>query len=197
MSIFRKATLATLVATASLAAAVPMASAQDAAPDASAQVQQAHGKAGRGPGRDMRGGPHRTQRGMMAMPLVSLTCAPNAAERLETRYDRIGERLDLTDEQATLFDALKTEALTAQTSFADDCPTPPAAKDRQASRQSRGNPIDRLEQRLERDGDRIAALTGLLPELRAFYDSLDENQLAKLRPNRMQRDGKNKRHHRS
>lgn len=200
MSIVRNITLATLLATASVATAVPMASAQDSTPAASAPAPQAEaqgpraerGKFNRGPGRQMQGGgPRGMQRGTMGMPLVSLSCGPDAAERLETRYDRLAERLELTDAQTTLFNALKTEALTAQTSFADTCPTPPApaAEADAATPPTPPNPVDRLEQQLEMDGHRISALTGLLPELKAFYESLDADQLAKLRPDRMARNG--------
>lgn len=53
--------------------------------------------------------------------LAAIGCGPNAAERLETRLDRLSDRLKLTAEQEKLFDAFRTASLTAQTDFADSC----------------------------------------------------------------------------
>lgn len=53
--------------------------------------------------------------------LAGIACRPGAADRLESRLDRIAKRLDLTDTQKPLFDAFMTTALAAQTEFADAC----------------------------------------------------------------------------
>lgn len=53
--------------------------------------------------------------------LAGIVCGPSAADRLETRLDRIAKRLELTEAQQPLFAAFRTSALTAQTSFADAC----------------------------------------------------------------------------
>lgn len=207
-----KTAIAALLAAVTMVAAAPLVSAQDVALSNTAEPQQVAqpGKPGgegwqrqAHQGRDMRGqmpGQMRGQRGMNGAGdglFVSLTCGPDAAERLETRLGNVAERLELTDDQAALFDELKTAALVAQTELSDSCPTPPARAERPAPGgdqdqnqdqaapgpdQAMGNPIDRLEQRLESDGARIAAMQDLLPELRAFYDSLEPEQLMKLRP---------------
>ena len=53
--------------------------------------------------------------------LAGIACGPGFADRLETRLDRIGKRLDLTTAQQPLFEAFRTTALAAQTEFADAC----------------------------------------------------------------------------
>jgi hypothetical protein len=115
--------------------------------------------------------------------LASVSCAPRAAERLETRLDRVSARLDLTAEQTPLFDEFRTSALTAQTSFADACATLPAGPEANADL------IQRLEQRLKFDEARLAAMTELLPQFKAFYESLTDAQKAELMPMRGQRQG--------
>jgi hypothetical protein len=115
--------------------------------------------------------------------LASVSCAPQAAERMETRLGRVSERLDLTADQLPLFDAFRTSALTAQTSFADACATLPAGPEASTDL------IQRLEQRLEVDGARLTAMTELLPQFKAFYESLTDAQKAELMPMRGERQG--------
>ena len=52
---------------------------------------------------------------------AQFTCAPKAADRMEHRFDKLADRLKLSDEQKSLYDAFMTSALTAQTDFADKC----------------------------------------------------------------------------
>ncbi|MGV3490039.1 MAG: Spy/CpxP family protein refolding chaperone [Devosia sp.] len=106
--------------------------------------------------------------------LTELSCAPRAADRLETRLDRIAGRLDLTAEQQDLFAEFRNSALVAQTSFADECAT--LRPDRTADL------VDRLEQRLQFDEARLTAMTELLPQFRAFYESLTDEQKSELTP---------------
>lgn len=53
--------------------------------------------------------------------LAGIVCGPSAADRLDTRLERIAKRLELTEAQQPLFAAFRTSALTAQTDFADAC----------------------------------------------------------------------------
>lgn len=208
-----KTAIAALLTSVALAMAAPIASAQESTQQSAPTTEEAKpapkagkpGHSGRqreahqgNPMRDgMRG--QRRMNGARGGWLVSLTCAPNAAERLETRLGRLADRLDLTDEQAGLFDELKTAALVAQTELSDSCPTPAAKQANQAkgsdmssdeanadATQPTVSPIDRLEQRLTSESTRIAAMQELLPELRAFYESLDADQLTQLMPRRGQ-----------
>lgn len=110
--------------------------------------------------------------------LAEVSCAPRAADRLERRLDRVSVRLDLTDKQRRLFEDFRTSALTAQTDFTDDCAT------LRPERGARANLIRRLEQRLKFDEARLAAMSELLPQFRAFYESLTDAQKAELMPMR-------------
>lgn len=110
--------------------------------------------------------------------LAEVSCAPRAADRLETRLDRISALLDLSAKQRGLFEDFRTSALTAQTDFADDCAT--LRPERGAS----ADLIRRLEQRLKFDEARLAAMSELLPQFKAFYESLTDAQKAELMPMR-------------
>src|SRR5690606_20167853 len=67
---------------------------------------------------------------------AQFSCAPRAADRMERRFDRLADRLKLSDEQQKLYDAFMTSALTAQTGLADKCadlrPTAATATDDKA-----------------------------------------------------------------
>ena len=138
----------------------------------------------RGPGheqgaRDQRHGDLRSdQRGGFRGGLIDLVCAPNGAERLEIGLVRLSHRVELTAEQTPLFEALKTAALTAQTGYADSCASiRPAAGQASAETPSL---VDRFATRLKLDEARVAALTGVLPALEAFYNSLTDAQKASI-----------------
>lgn len=109
--------------------------------------------------------------------MFGLVCSERGAERIEHMFVSISYRLELTAEQTPLFDALKDEALAAQAGFADACATllPEAG-------QTAGTPnlIERLRTRIEIDEARTAALSGLLPSIEAFYNSLTDEQQVKL-----------------
>jgi hypothetical protein len=130
-----------------------------------------------------------------AFRLAEVTCSPRAAERLEIRLDRMSARLALTDEQEPLFQDFRTAALTAQTSFADECAT------LRPSRGATTDLVERLEQRLKFDEARLAASSELIPQFATFYESLTEAQKADLMPTRqhqgMNRPGQHGKQHRS
>ncbi|MHB1110440.1 MAG: Spy/CpxP family protein refolding chaperone [Devosia sp.] len=162
---------ALIVATLGLGAMAPAALAQDqgprAGPGGAARQEQgfrAHNQDG-------------PRQGLRRGGLLQLVCAERGAERLEHMFVAISHRIDLTAEQAPLFDALKTAALSAQTGFADTCASvrPEAGKPVEIP-----NLVERLETRIKIDEARIAALSDVLPSLEAFYSSLSDEQRAKL-----------------
>lgn len=116
---------------------------------------------------------------------VQFTCSPKAADRMEHRFDKLADRLKLTDEQKKLYDAFMTSALTAQTDFADKCadiaPARAERQDRQ-DRNARPDLLDRMEMRLKLDEARLAAMNAVYPDFKAFYASLSEQQQADLFP---------------
>lgn len=126
-----------------------------------------------------------------AFQFAEFSCAPRAADRLDRRLDRMAGRLDLTTDQQKLFDDFRTSALTAQTEFADNCATlrPERSADKSAGKAERPDLIQRLEQRLKFDEARLAAMTELLPQFKAFYASLTDAQKADLMPGKGFRQG--------
>jgi hypothetical protein len=116
--------------------------------------------------------------------LVELRCGTGAADRMDRRLDRISDRLELTAEQEALYEAFRTSALAAQTAFADTCATLRPANAEQPAAQP-VDPIAAMETRLKIDEARIASLAAVLPDLRAFYDSLTDEQKAGFMPRHM------------
>jgi hypothetical protein len=180
MTSTRATVLAALVAALGLGAAMSPASA------AGFQQHQRPGDGNRAPTlefrRDAAGG---------AFRFAALSCAPNAADRLEHRLDRVANRLDLSTSQQKLFEDFRTSALTAQTSFADQCDDLRSARiaDKSADKSERPDLIQRLEQRLKFDEARLAAMTELLPQFKAFYQSLSAEQKQALMPRQVFRQG--------
>lgn len=166
---------AMIVAMLGLGAMAPAALAQDQGPQAgpSGAAHQEQGFRAHNQDGPRLGG----KRGGMRGGLLQFVCAERGAERLEHMFVAISYRIDLTAEQAPLFEALKTAALAAQTGFADDC-----AAVRPAARATAAMPnlVERLHTRVKLGEARIAALSGVLPSLEAFYSSLSDEQQAKL-----------------
>ncbi len=139
----------------------------------------------------MQGGPMQQNRldfrsngGSGRFELVDLRCGTRAADRMDQRLDRIIDRLELTAEQEALYESFRTSALTAQTAFADTCATlRPATAEQTADIPV--DPIAAIEMRLKIDEARVASLAAVLPDLRAFYDSLSDEQKAGFMPKRM------------
>lgn len=118
--------------------------------------------------------------------LLNLVCSDRGAERLDVAFVHLSYRLDLTADQQTLFDALRTTALTAQTTFADACKSArPAAGDKQAP-----DMIASLKAQVAIDQARVTALNDVLPDLQAFFDSLTDAQKARLQPHHAGPGGK-------
>jgi len=127
---------------------------------------------GLGPKGD-RKGDHRGGRGGIA----GLICSTDGATQLEGTLTDLGTTLKLTATQQPLFDAYKTAALTAQTSFADACPQPQAMATQQAP-----DALTMLEHRVVRQTAELDALNAVLPSFEALYTSLDDTQKAALMP---------------
>jgi len=128
---------------------------------------------GNGFGQDMRGNGFGPQRIGQA-GLVHFACSVNGAPRLEIALNNLSDKLTLTDDQKTLFDAFKTSALTAQTTYADACQVPTA---------NAGTPLDPVQAlKLHQTNETadIAAIDSVLPSLEAFYNSLSDTQKADL-----------------
>lgn len=124
---------------------------------------------------ERRGGP-RGERGGIA----GLICSTDGATQLETRLADLATRLKLTTEQQTLFDAYKTAALSAQTTFADTCANlQPAADARPATPP---DALTMLKNRQARQTAQLDALNAVLPSFEALYNSLDDTQKAALAP---------------
>jgi len=111
---------------------------------------------------------------------AQFTCAPKAADRMERRFDKLADRLKLTDEQKKLYDAFMTSALTAQTDFADKCADIAPARATRAERTERPDLLERMEMRLKLDEARLTAMNAVYPDFKAFYASLSEQQQADL-----------------
>jgi hypothetical protein len=160
--------LAALVVAAVSLASLPVA-AQDLTPTANRGDREMHRtiiRDGGGPGMGRGAG------------ILGLVCSEDGAERLEIAFVRMSHDLDLTDAQQPLFDALKSKALTTQTSFADECAA--ARPDRTAD--ERPDLLEGFKARLQIEEARVAALNAVLPEFEAFYASLTDEQKADLMP---------------
>lgn len=110
-------------------------------------------------------------------------------EGIEVALVRLSHRIDLTDEQQTLLDALKTSALAAAQDFATATdslrPTPPAEGEARAI----PSISERLENRISLEKAQLAALEAVQPAVAAFFDSLTDAQKAQLMPQRGEHDG--------
>ena len=108
------------------------------------------------------------------------------AEAVEIALVRLSHAVELTAAQQPLFDTFKTDALTAATTFSDAVeglrPTPPS-EDTAATTERPGF-ADRLETRIALEKAHLAALEAIQPSATAFFDSLTEDQLAQLTPER-------------
>jgi hypothetical protein len=166
--------LAALVVASLSLTAIPVAAQDQTTPVAKKSDREVHRSIIRdvGPGR---GGP------MGGAGILGLVCSPDGAEALEVALVRLWHRLDLTDDQKTLFDTFKANALTNQTSFADDCEA--ALPDRTAD--TRPDLLEHLKSGLAVQEARLTAMNAVLPDFEAFYGSLTDEQKADLMPPRM------------
>lgn len=119
------------------------------------------------------------------MTLVDFRCGPNAADRLDNRFDKLAANLELTADQQKLYDAFTASALTAQTGFADTCAT---LKPADTAATTTPDLVERMETRLKVDEARLAALNTVLPDFKAFYASLTDEQKADFGPGKQRHD---------
>jgi hypothetical protein len=110
--------------------------------------------------------------------MLALACSDKGAGALEKLLDRSARRLYLSAEQQQLFDAFRSKALTAETSFSDACKA--ARPDRSAG--ARPDLLARMKAGLAIDQARLAALNEVLPDFEALYNSLSDQQKRHLTP---------------
>ncbi|MEQ1901976.1 MAG: Spy/CpxP family protein refolding chaperone [Devosia sp.] len=170
MKTSKTALAALLAATVGIGALVPVAYAQQSANQATVEPARFMSH--------MQDGPMGMMHDGGGFGLVGLVCSADGAEELDVAFTRLSHRLELTADQQKLFDALRTTALTAQTSFADTCTA--AMPDKSAT--TAPDLIDRLKARVAIDTARLEAINKVLPDLEAFYDSLTDAQKASLLP---------------
>jgi len=177
-----KAIAAVLVTALGIGAVAPaLAQATPAAPEAPAE-----GQAEKAPERIFRmhiNGPHE------AGGAVGFLNFARGAEAVEVALVRLSHRIELTQEQQGLFDALRTAALEAAETFETATeglmPQPPAEREAPAM----PSITERLENRIAVTRAQLAALESVQPAAAAFFDSLTEEQKAELQPERVERGG--------
>ena len=164
-----KALLAVLATAIGLSAIAPaMAQPAPTAPEqAAAPQEQAFRPGGEGP---RHGGP------------AGFLNFGGGAEAIDVALVRLGYRLDLTAEQQTLLDALKTSALAAAADFET------AVEGLKPTTQPAEGEVpdfaERFQQRIEVQTAQLAAMQAVQPDLTAFFDSLTDAQKADLMPQR-------------
>lgn len=180
-TISAKTAVALLTATLGVSAVVPV-WAQDAAP-ATQQAQPAEPTVAP-PAPGLPGGPRHGGgfRGMLGFE--------RGAEGVEIALVRLSHAIDLTDEQQTLFDTLKSDALAAAETFETATeslrPQPPVEGQEVAAMPDMS---ERLENRIAMTEAQLAALQAVQPSYTAFFDSLTDAQKAQLVPERGERGG--------
>lgn len=101
-------------------------------------------------------------------------CAPDRAEKLDAMLSRLAKRIDLNTEQTEAFEVFRADALVAQTGVADICAEVKPDED--------ADLIDRLNAGQTVMAAQLDSMASVLPSLETFYDSLTDEQKAKMRP---------------
>lgn len=115
--------------------------------------------------------------------IAGLICSTDGGTQLESKLGELAAALKLTAAQQPLFDAYKTAALGAQTTFAEACPQPPAADAQPASQPTTPpDAVTVLKDRVAHQTAELDALNAVLPSFEALYNSLDDTQKAALMP---------------
>lgn len=196
---------ALLVATIATGAVVP-AIAQNTASNDRPQAQQQRGGDGDGyrMRRDGQGNRMQMRRGG-AGQILGMVCSEKGADRLQHMLLNIEQRTDPTADQQALFDTFEASAIQAQTDFAAACAT--ARPDPEQAEAT--DLVDQIGARLEIQQAHLDAMSAVLPDFEAFYDSLSDEQKQAMQPHRNadkagqrggkhdgQRDGKRGEHRR-
>ncbi|SMQ70387.1 LTXXQ motif family protein [Devosia lucknowensis] len=162
----------------------PPAAEQPAAPDNTMPAP--------GADRNLRNGPG-PRHGGMGGP-AGLFDVDRGAEAIEVAIVRLSHAIDLSDDQTTLFDTLKTDALAAAAEFETATkglrPTPPAEGEAAVA----PDISERFNNRIALDKARLAAHEAVQPAFTAFFDSLTDEQKAELMPARGERHAGAERH---
>ena len=152
-----------------------------AAPAAPETVAKADESNLPGPGMRGHGGPGGWNRmgGGLRGNLLNIACGDRGAEALEIGFIHVQYSVKPTPAQQPLFDALKTSALADQKTFADACKS---AMDQKTGDAGKPSILDRLQTRVTIENAKVTALNDVLPKFTAFYNSLTDDQKAKLEP---------------
>ena len=116
--------------------------------------------------------------GMGRLGMLALACSDKGSDRLGKVLDRTDKRLQLSDDQQKLFDTFKTEALSAQSTFATACQS---ARPQQTAG-THPDLLARMKAGLAIEQARLTALTAVLPDFEALYNSLSDQQKQHLLP---------------
>ena len=161
--------------------------AQDAAPTPTQEQAQ-----GKGPGLHFR---HNNQ-GPRHGGFGDLLGFERGAEAVEIALVRLSHAVELTAEQQTLFDTLKTDALAAAETFSTAVEgLRPAAPQGGSAVPAEGQAAElpdisaHFENRIAIETAHLAALESVQPSLTAFFDSLTDEQKAALTPQGHDRNG--------
>ena len=107
-------------------------------------------------------------------PAAGLMCSENSAGRFEMILGRVADRIELSDEQTEAYQELKSSALGALTSVSAVCA--------ENAPDGTGDLMDRLATMQALMAARLAAFEQVMPSLETFYDSLSDEQKARIRP---------------
>ncbi len=108
---------------------------------------------------------------------ISFACSNDGVKRLETIFVNVSEKFNLNSEQQDLLNDLKTSALSAQTGYADTCSNPRVDR----ATVNNANIITRLEVQSHNMNAMASAIDEVLPSLKAFFDSLSDEQKAAMK----------------
>ena len=140
---------------------------------------------GNGPGLHMR---HNNQ-GPRHGGFGDLLGFERGAEAVEIALVRLSHAVELTPEQQTLFDTLKTDALAAAETFSTAVEGIRPAVPAEGQTAELPDISERFENRIAIETAHLAALESVQPAFTAFFDSLTDEQKAALTPQRHDRNG--------
>ena len=132
------------------------------------------GPGGMGPKWGRRGG----MDGMGRLGILALACSDKGSDMLGKVLDRTDKRLQLSDDQQKLFGTFKTQALSAEGTFASTC----QADRPQHTPGQHPDMLAGLKASLALQQARLTALNSVLPDFEALYNTLSDQQKAHLLP---------------
>ena len=103
-----------------------------------------------------------------------LVCSDRGKVRIENSLSRIARRINLSAEQASALNNFKTAALSAQAGFNEVCKDFRPAKG--------ADLIARMKSRQSAMAAQLVGMQSVMPSLELFFDSLSDQQKARLRP---------------